>query len=229
MNTNQKGFANIVLVILVVVLVGVIGYFAFVRKSEPTSAPVNTQPPTTQTAPPITKQTSPSPKITKEKVFRSPLAVTPAPTTSKPLTLYDPLLEAYFEGYDRLYYEFSYPESDFSITTSPDNRKITIKEIATGKIDTVVISYEGGRGFTSQNYWNEVLKSSCPTCEQITNPISIKDSQGLITFASENKEWIIFSGPSAGGGGAWLFVVELQKPTIELEKIISTFAFVEAK
>ncbi|MEK6808525.1 MAG: hypothetical protein AABY14_02460, partial [Nanoarchaeota archaeon] len=36
MNINQRGFANIILVIgIVVILVGVVGYFAFVKKSEP--------------------------------------------------------------------------------------------------------------------------------------------------------------------------------------------------
>lgn len=32
---NQKGFANIVLIAVVVILVGAVGYFAFVKKSEP--------------------------------------------------------------------------------------------------------------------------------------------------------------------------------------------------
>jgi len=34
MNMNQKGFANIALIVLVVILVGVAGYFALVKKSE---------------------------------------------------------------------------------------------------------------------------------------------------------------------------------------------------
>lgn len=40
MNTNQKGFANIALIVLVVILAGVAGYFAFSKKSV---APVETQ------------------------------------------------------------------------------------------------------------------------------------------------------------------------------------------
>ncbi len=48
MNTNQKGFANIVLVVVIVILLGVVGYFAFVKKSgqvaqQPTPTPVVTQ------------------------------------------------------------------------------------------------------------------------------------------------------------------------------------------
>src|SRR3989344_7520599 len=55
---NQKGFANIVLVIVIVVLVGAVGYFAFVKKMEPvTQQP--TPPATTQTSTP--QQPSPTP------------------------------------------------------------------------------------------------------------------------------------------------------------------------
>ena len=55
---NQKGFANIVLVIVIVVLVGAVGYFAFVKKMEPvTQQP--TSPATTQTSTP--QQPSPTP------------------------------------------------------------------------------------------------------------------------------------------------------------------------
>lgn len=32
---NQKGFANIILVVVIVLLLGAVGYFAFVKKSEP--------------------------------------------------------------------------------------------------------------------------------------------------------------------------------------------------
>lgn len=50
---NKKGFANIILVVVIVILVGAVGYFAFVKKSEPTSQPTptttsnETQPPKT--------------------------------------------------------------------------------------------------------------------------------------------------------------------------------------
>src|SRR3989344_6848742 len=35
MSINQKGFTNIILVIVVIVLIGIAGYFIFVKKSEP--------------------------------------------------------------------------------------------------------------------------------------------------------------------------------------------------
>lgn len=145
---------------------------------------------------------------------------------NKPLKHHGPLLlEAWFEGYDRLYYEFDYPESDFSVTTAPDNKKITIKEITTGKTSLVSVSYEGGRGYTPQDYWNETLKPTCANCVPITNTVSVKDAQGLVTFANQDKEWVIFSGPPTSG---WLFVAELQKPASNVEKILSSFVFKSA-
>jgi hypothetical protein len=56
---NQKGFANIILVVVIVVLVGVVGYFAFVKKSEP-----------------VVQQPTPTPTQTK-----TPASPTPTPTS----------------------------------------------------------------------------------------------------------------------------------------------------
>jgi flagellar basal body-associated protein FliL len=58
MNINQKGFANIILVIVIVVLVGTIGYFAFVKKSEPVAQQPTPTPATTQTKTPAPTPTS---------------------------------------------------------------------------------------------------------------------------------------------------------------------------
>ncbi len=55
---NKKGFVNIVLVVVIALLMGTVGYFAFVKKSEPvTQQP--TLPTTTQT--PTPQQPSPTP------------------------------------------------------------------------------------------------------------------------------------------------------------------------
>src|SRR3989344_9574219 len=50
MNMNQKGFANVVLVIAIVIVVGAVGYFAFVEKSEPVFQTNNTIPTKTDTS-----------------------------------------------------------------------------------------------------------------------------------------------------------------------------------
>ena len=61
MNMNQKGFANIALVIVIVILVGVVEYFAFVKKSEPVAQQALTPNPTP------TSQT-PTPKIATQNI-----------------------------------------------------------------------------------------------------------------------------------------------------------------
>ena len=56
---NQKGFTNIILVVIIVILLGAVGYFAFVKKSTPivqqTSTPTSTPPSATN---PISSQTT---------------------------------------------------------------------------------------------------------------------------------------------------------------------------
>jgi hypothetical protein len=69
MNMNQKGFANIALIVVIIILVGAVGYFAFVKKSEP----VTQQPATTQTTTAPTTQASPAPQgeTSNWKVYRN--------------------------------------------------------------------------------------------------------------------------------------------------------------
>ena len=63
---NQRGFANIILVVVIVILIGAVGYFALVKKSEPVaqqspSAVANTPP--TRTTPPTP---TPTPVVKNE-------------------------------------------------------------------------------------------------------------------------------------------------------------------
>ncbi len=46
---NQKGFANIILIVVIVILVGAAGYFAFVKKSEPVAQQPTPTPAQTKT------------------------------------------------------------------------------------------------------------------------------------------------------------------------------------
>lgn len=79
MNMNQKGFANIVLIILVVILAGALGYAILVKKSTPTeqSQTNNSQNTQTTTLPPTNNtvsQTSPAINNTADwKTFSSDL------------------------------------------------------------------------------------------------------------------------------------------------------------
>ncbi|TSC75263.1 MAG: hypothetical protein G01um101433_915 [Parcubacteria group bacterium Gr01-1014_33] len=59
-NMNQKGFTNIILVVVVVTLLGVVGYFAFVKKSEPIVQQPTPTP--SQTNTPVSSTPTPTPK-----------------------------------------------------------------------------------------------------------------------------------------------------------------------
>ena len=59
---NQKGFANIILVVVIVVLLGVVGYFALVKKSEP----IAQQPSPTLTTTQTKAHASPTPTSTSQ-------------------------------------------------------------------------------------------------------------------------------------------------------------------
>ena len=66
MKMNQKGFANIILVVVIVILVGAVGYFVFVKKSEPIAqqpTSITTQRPATQSPTPTQQGNTVNQKI----------------------------------------------------------------------------------------------------------------------------------------------------------------------
>ena len=73
---NQKGFTNIVLIVLVMVLAGAVGYFAL-RKLAP--APITEQPTPTQGIPPTTTQT-PTPQALSPIFYQKDSTWGPCPT-----------------------------------------------------------------------------------------------------------------------------------------------------
>lgn len=77
MNINQKGFVNTILIAVVVIIVGVGGYFVFVKKSEPvtpqpTPSPILLPPTQTPGPTPISKPITP---VTKDNNLNSDLVV----------------------------------------------------------------------------------------------------------------------------------------------------------
>lgn len=75
---NQKGFVNIILVVVIVVLVGVVGYFALVKKSPPIAQQTPTLTPTSQTPSPSLPTTCKDepqgiPVITSLSVYSGPV------------------------------------------------------------------------------------------------------------------------------------------------------------
>ena len=70
---NQKGFANIILIVLIVILIGSVGYFVFVKKSEPVAQqPTPTSTPTSMVTPtPATTVTEKASGIIKSAYSKS--------------------------------------------------------------------------------------------------------------------------------------------------------------
>ena len=73
---NQKGFANIVLIVLVVVLAGAVGYFALVKKSPEVSQQTNTPTPinneqNNQTSPKPTNNTQTTPPTPQQPAWKT--------------------------------------------------------------------------------------------------------------------------------------------------------------
>lgn len=67
--TNQKGFANIALVLVIVIIAGAVGYFAFVKKSEPVAQQLTPTP--TRTTTPTKTPTSPTPTPDKISTWKT--------------------------------------------------------------------------------------------------------------------------------------------------------------
>ncbi|MBI2096278.1 MAG: hypothetical protein HYT43_01430 [Candidatus Taylorbacteria bacterium] len=74
---NQKGFANIILVIVIVILVGAVGYFALVKKSPEVTQQTNTLTPTNNQQ---NSQPSPTQTQTPKYPIHTPKSPTPTPT-----------------------------------------------------------------------------------------------------------------------------------------------------
>ena len=109
MNIHQKGFANIISVVLIVVFIGALGYFALVKKSEqisqqtvPTPTQITNEPstnPTLTAQPSITQQTLPTPtKITTTPTTNPTL--TPQPSNQQIPSVHTTYKEIFSESFD---------------------------------------------------------------------------------------------------------------------------------
>lgn len=105
MNINQKGSVNVVLVVVIVIFVGIVGYLVFPKKSEPIAQ--QTAPTPTQQAPTPTPVVTPTP------------APSPIPTTTNPTANLKTYLVSGNNGY-----EFEYPQGGTLVTGDELQNKI---------------------------------------------------------------------------------------------------------
>ncbi len=202
MNTNQKGFANIVLVIvIVVVLVGAVGYFAFVKKLEP-----------------ITQQ-SPTPTSTQTQK-----PVPPTPTPDKTVNW-----KAYTDS--NLKYSFQYPPASCELQRELRDTSFALCYLPKGSDGGAKHNngYVITLGFISQSQLNVMGITYCGAypndssrCESFKiGKVTASIDWGTSGDASASA-WI--SHPNGG-----IVTFELQPVTSEskaiLKSILSTFKF----
>ena len=199
MNMNQKGFANIILIVVIVVLVGAVGYFAFVKKMEPvvqqpTPSPTqNTQP---TTPPPVTNTPPPTSEV--------PKVIPPAPVSSSvgsPITLISPNGgEKFTKG--KMYkitwktstsFNSAYPQVSITLITAkgkqavkPDQQIITNNTgsfewtIPTAQLSGYIQDYSGGpyalRALNDQSEFQFLIEGYPHTTGRAEGPFDYSDS-----------------------------------------------------
>ncbi len=98
---NQKGFANIILIVIIVAIVAVGGYFAFVKKSEPITP--QSPSPTINTPPVQTPSPTPTP-------IPTPQPQTETPAVEKNVTSQPAYLIAAYSKNEKNYIDVDYVE-----------------------------------------------------------------------------------------------------------------------
>lgn len=125
----------------------------------------------------------------------------------------------FFEGDNVIKYSFDIPKSS-SATTSMEGALIKVID-NNNQIETVYISYEGGRGFTPLDYINEII---APHVSVITPTSTLKI--GNIEWQeaeSGASKWFIGNVLN----GQWLVVVEGKKSNED--KMLTTLKSFEVK
>lgn len=147
-----------------------------------------------------------------------------APVSAEQITTYVGTVTSYFEETERISYEFDFPTSDFSVTSRPGGESLYVAEKVGDaiKTHTLAISYEGARGYSPQDYWDNIGSKDCPNCKKATAPFSIANAASSVAY--EDSERVIYISPSAPGT-PWLFIFELQKPTSAVSEVFGTFEF----
>ncbi len=161
-----------------------------------------------------------------------PSTPVPAPATTtqksadKNLTTYAGTVTSTFEEVSKVSFQFAYPASRFAVSASNDGKNISITEIGVGTTTDpvahkVMVSYEGGRGYSPTDYWTDISKKTCSGCVKIDAPFSIAGASTTLSYENDKKIVHIVQGKSA----EWLFIFELEKPATAAIDVLKTFSF----
>jgi hypothetical protein len=120
-----------------------------------------------------------------------------------------------FEGENKIEYSFSVPES---ATTTLGMEGALVKVTNDGApVATVYFSYEGGRGYSSTDYINNIIAPNVAVINP--NGTSTVGSTDWETASSEGSEWSV----AAVRDGEWLVVVENRKTNHDLaQKLLAS-------
>lgn len=198
---NRKGFANIILVVIVIILVGAVGYFAFVKKPEPVV------------------QQSPTPTPTQTQKF-----VSLTPTSDKTVNW-----KTYADS--NLKYSFEYPPTSCELQRQLGDKSFALCYLPKGSDGGAKhnIGYVITLGFVSQSQLNVMGITYCGAyfndssrCESFKmGKVAVLIDWGTSGNANASA-WINF--PSGG-----IVTFDLQPVTNEskviLKSILSTFKF----
>jgi hypothetical protein len=197
---NHKGFLKIGIIILVVVLVGVLASILWPKKTVAPEVPVSSNPSTGSAG--------------------SPQASSGNTVSPDTFQTFQGTFRAFFEGWNNLTYEFSYPPENFSVSSTPGGNSIVIRDLKTGKETDIKISYEGARGYTPGDYFESVVKAQCASCKEIARQIGIP---GAKIYGNGIEEWLIFPEKFA------LFAAHIFVPADSIEQVLSTLRVVDVK
>lgn len=127
--------------------------------------------------------------------------------TQVSLTSFSGQVVRMFEGENVLEYSFDYPQG---ATTTVEKDGSLIKVIENGALITAMyVSYEGGRGYSPEDYIKNVIVPSVPSATmKATTTIGGYEWN---VAESERSTWHV----AKGGDGSWLLVVENRKVDAE--------------
>ncbi len=167
---NQKGFANIILVIVIVVLIGAVGYFAFVKKSEP-----------------VAQQSTPTPTQ-----MNTPVSPTPTPKDETAnWKIYNNTRYSYTVKYPSNWYvDTTYSENDFT-----QRGPVEDNEFIGG--DTGFSNYPNASSYNMENPAPKDLYSVSLMIYKVASGISYDQFISSKHFGYDKKENITINGVSA--------------------------------